>query len=83
MYKDGKERFFEESFQLADVKPDIVLGMPLLTMSNADIDFQARDIQWRSYTTKDILPTIRQVELIGKKEFAVAALDQEHEVFVI
>ncbi len=39
--KDGRERFFEESFLLADVKPDIVLGMPFLTMSNADVDFQA------------------------------------------
>ncbi len=37
--KDGKERFFEESFLLADVSPDIVLRMPFLTMSNADIDF--------------------------------------------
>ncbi len=43
--KDGRERFFEESFLLADVRPDIVLGMPFLTMSNADIDFQARDLQ--------------------------------------
>ncbi len=49
--KDGRERFFEESFLLADVKPDVVLGMPFLTMSNADVDFQARDLQWRSYTT--------------------------------
>ena len=39
--KDSRERFFEESFLLADVKPDTVLGMPFLTMSNADIDFQA------------------------------------------
>ena len=41
--KDGRERFFEESFLLADVKPNIVLGMHFLTMSNADIDFQARN----------------------------------------
>ncbi len=37
--KNGRERFFEESFLLADVKPDIVLEMPFLTMSNADINF--------------------------------------------
>ncbi len=43
--KDRRERFFEKSFLLADVKPDIVLGMPFLTMSNADVDFQARDLQ--------------------------------------
>ena len=42
--KDGKERFFKESFLLADVTPDIVLGMPFLTINNADIDFQARNL---------------------------------------
>ncbi len=43
--KNGRERFFEESFLLADVRLDIVLGMLFLTMSNADVDFQARDLQ--------------------------------------
>ncbi len=81
--KDGRERFFEESFLLADVSPDIVLGMPFLTMSNADVDFQARDLQWRSYTTGKVFPTTRRVELIGKKEFAAAALDLEYEAFVV
>ncbi len=42
--KDGRERFFEESFLLADVSPNVVLGMPFLTMSNTDVDFQARDL---------------------------------------
>ncbi len=56
---DSRKRFFEESFLLADVKPDIVLGMPFLTMSNTDVDFQAWDLQCRSYTTKNVLPTIR------------------------
>ncbi len=37
--KDGRERFFEESFLLADVSPDVVLRMPFPTMSNADVDF--------------------------------------------
>ncbi len=81
--KDGRERFFEESFLLADVKPDIVLGMSFLIISNADVDFQARDLQWRSYTTGDVLPTTRQVELIGKKEFAVTALNPKYEAFVV
>ncbi len=43
--KDKKERFFEKSFLLANVNPDIMLGMPFLTMSNANVDFQARDLQ--------------------------------------
>ncbi len=81
--KDGRKRFFEESFLLADVSPDIVLGMPFLTMSNSDVDFQARDLQWSSYTTGEVLSTTRRVELIGKKEFAAVALDLEHEAFVV
>ncbi len=81
--KDGRERFFKESFLLADVRWDIVLGMPFLTMSNTDINFQARDLQWRSYTTGEVFPTTRQVELIGKKEFVAAALDPEHEALVV
>ncbi len=81
--KDGKERFFQESFLLADVKLDIMLKMLFLIMSNVDVDFQARDIQWRSYTIGDILSTIKQVELIVKKKFAVAALNLEYKAFVV
>ena len=43
--KDSKERLFEKSFLLADVKPEIVLEIPFLTMSNVDVDFQARNLQ--------------------------------------
>ncbi len=64
-------------------RPNIVLGMPFLTMSNADIDFQPWDLQWRSYTTGKVLPTTKQVELIRKKEFAAAILDLEHEDFIV
>ncbi len=81
--KDNRKRFIEESFLLADVKPDVVLGMPFLNMSHGDVDFQAWDLQWRSYTTGDVLLTTMRVELLGKKEFAVAALDPEHEAFVV
>ena len=43
--KDSKERFFKKSFLLAEVKPEIVLEMLFLTMNNADVNFQARDLQ--------------------------------------
>ena len=41
LYKDNKERFFKESLLLANIKPNIVLKMLFLTMSNIDINFQA------------------------------------------
>ena len=81
--KDDRERFFKENFLLADVKPDIVLGMPFLTISNIDVDFQAWNLQWRSYTTGNVFSTTKQVKLIEKKEFAAAALDPKHKTFVV
>ena len=37
--KNSREKFFENNFLLAEVKPEIVLEMSFLTMSNADVDF--------------------------------------------
>ena len=68
---------------MANVKPDIVLRILFLTMSNTDIDFEAWDLQWRSYATEDVRLIIRQVELIGKKKFAAIAFDPEHKAFIV
>ena len=57
--------------------------MLFLIVSNADINFQAWDLQWRSHTTGNVLSTTKIVEQIGKKEFATVALDSEHKVFVV
>lgn len=42
--KDGREKFFKKSFLLTDIKPNIMLKIPLLIINNADIDFQAWDL---------------------------------------
>lgn len=42
--KDNREKFFEKSFLLADVKPDIVVKMSFLAMNNTQVDFQAQDL---------------------------------------
>ena len=33
----GKVRFFQETFLLADISAEVVLGIPFLTFSNANI----------------------------------------------
>ncbi len=43
--KDDRKRFFEESFLLADVKLDVVLGIPFLIVNNTDVDFQVQNLQ--------------------------------------
>ena len=81
--KLGRARFFQETFLLADISTEVVLGMPFLTLSNVNVQFVEKELTWRSYTTAEALPTIKQVELIDKKEFAKAALDKNSETFVV
>ena len=81
--KANRVRFFEETFLVANVSPEVVLGMLFLTLNGADVDFSGRELRWKSYTAEEAFPTTRRVELVGKKEFAAAALDPEHETYVI
>ena len=39
-----KIRFFEETFLVANVNPDVILGMPFLTLSSVDIDFPKKEL---------------------------------------
>ena len=68
---------------MADLSIEVVLGMPFLTLSNADIKFAQKELTWRSYTTAEALPTTKRVEIIDRKEFAKAALDEHVEAFVV
>ena len=81
--KLGRAWFLQESSLLAETSMKVVLGMPFLTISNANIQFAAKKLTWRSYTAAKALPTTKRIELIDKKEFAKAALDEESETFVV
>ena len=80
--KLGKTRFFQETFLLANISAEVVLGMPFLTLSNADVQFVEEELTWRSYTTAEALSTTKRVELINKKEFVKARLDEKSKTFV-
>ena len=81
--KGGRPRFFQETFLVADTKFEVVLGMPFLKISNADIAFGEGTLMWRSCTTNEALPTTKQVQLVDPKEFVIAALDADSETFVV
>ena len=81
--KLDRARFFQKSFILAETSMQVVLGIPFLNFSNADIQFAGKELIWRSYTTGEALPTTKRVELIEQKEFAKAALDKKSETFVM
>ena len=62
--KLNRFRFFQETFLLADISIEVVLGMPIFSFSNVDIQFAEKELTWRTYTTEEALPTIRQVKII-------------------
>ena len=78
-----KVRSFEEIFLVANVSPKVVRGMLFFTLSGADINFPKKKLWWRSYTIEEAFSTNKRVELVGKKEFAAAALDPGYESFVV
>ena len=61
----------------------VVIGMPFLALSNADIQFDTECFTWRFYNVIEALPKTRRVELINKDKFAKALLDKKSETFVI
>ena len=61
----------------------MVLGMPFLTLSNAEVQFVAKKLTLRSYITAKALPTTKRGELIDKKEFGKAALGENFGTFVV
>ena len=42
--KLGRTRFFQETFLLANISAEVVLGMPFLTLSNADVQFVENEL---------------------------------------
>ena len=77
-----RARFFQETFLLANISTEVVLGMPFLILNNANVQFVKKELTRRFYTTAEALLTIKQVEFINKKKFAKAALDKSFETFI-
>ena len=66
---DKLNRFwiFQETFLLADISMEVVLGMLFLTFSNADVQFAELKVTWRIYIIKKALPITCQVKIINRK----------------
>ena len=79
----GKTQFFQKTFLLIDFGIEVVLEMPFLTLSNINIKFAQKKLTQRFYTAAEALPTTKQVEIINKKEFVKATLDEHVETFIV
>lgn len=81
--RQGRTRFFQETFWLADTSMEVVLRMFLPFFSNANIQVDDGKLTWKSYTIAEALPTTRQMELIDNKKFVKAVLDDNSKTFVV
>ena len=37
-------KFFEKTFLVANISPDVLFGMPFLTLNSANVDFPKREL---------------------------------------
>ena len=81
--KSNWVKFFEETFLVANVSPEVVLRMFFLTLSGIDVDFLGWKLRWKTYITKKTFSTTKRIELVGKNKFATIGLDSESETFII
>ena len=66
-----------------DTKFKEILGMFFLKISNADMSFDEKTLTWKTYTTNKVLFTTKQVQIVDKMDFVIAALDADSKTFVM
>ena len=68
---------------MVNISIEIILGMPFLTFSNADVQFAKKKLTWRTYITEEALPITCRVKLIDQKECPKAVLNENIKAFVV
>lgn len=68
---------------LANTSIKVVLKILFPIFSNANFQFGAKKLTWKSYIIVEALSITSQVELINKKKIAKAAIDKNPKTFVI
>lgn len=81
--KEEKSSFLEESFLLANISMDIVFQLLFFTLNNIEVNLNKSELGLRLYTTAETLSTTKQVDLVGKKEFAGVSLNPKDETSIV
>ena len=68
---------------MTDTKFEIILETLFLKFSNVDVSFGEGSFIWRIYIINKTLFTIKQVQIIDKKNFIIVALDANSKTFVV
>ena len=72
--KGDRLRFFQKTFLVADTKFKVILRMPFLKISNANVAFGEGTLTWKSYTTNEALLITEKFHLVDAKKFVIVAL---------
>ena len=62
---------------------DIILKVLFLSFGNINIQFAEKKLTSRFYITEQVLPITEKIELIDRKKFAKAALNQNIRAFIV
>ena len=81
--KVNKPKFFQKTFLVANTKFEMILKILFFKINNAIMLFDKKTLIWKFYTTNKALFIIEQVFIIDPKEFIIAALTFENEIFVM
>lgn len=81
--KLGKALLFQKTILLAITYINVILKIPLLSISNTDILFAVGEHILRAYIAAETLSTTRQVEIIDKIKFAETALNENSKSLVM
>lgn len=81
--KEKKSRFFEITFLLAGISMGIAFEIFFLTLSNIEVNLNNQELKQRLYIADKAIPTSKFIDLIGKKEFVIAAFDLKDEIQVV
>ena len=49
--KANRVKFFEETFLIANVSPEVFFEMSFLILNGVDVDFWGWELRWRTYIT--------------------------------
>lgn len=61
----------------------LAFWMFFLIFRNIEVNFNNWKLGWKLYTVAEALFITRRVELVRKKEIAIAALDPDDKLFVV
>lgn len=81
--KNRKFCFFEKTFLLTNICINIAFEIFFFILSNIEVIFNNGKLIWRQHIATKTFFTIKQVQLIRKKELATIALDSKNQTFIV